>query len=81
MDGATTTLVGTGEQSHEDDPVATATFDNPTGILAAPDGSIYVPNEHSIRKLSTDGIVTTIAGTGFTDDGIDRNEAGFTDGG
>ena len=71
MDGATTTLAGTGVHRHEDGPVASAAFQCVRGVAAAPDGSIFVSGDHSIRKISTDGIVTTIAGSG---------ECGFEDG-
>ena len=70
MDGATTTLAGTGGYSQEDGPVAAASFSCPNGVLGTPDGSIYVADDHSIRKISTDGVVTTIAGSyeeGFVD--------------
>ena len=65
MDGATTTLAGNGEGGHEDGPSQQrASFFCPNAVLAAPDGFIYVAEFHSIRKISTDGIVTTIAGSG-----------------
>ena len=67
-DGATTTLAGTGDAFREDGPAATATLNKPNFALSAPDGSVYVVQEHSIRKISTDGIVTTIAGS--TEDGF-----------
>jgi hypothetical protein len=63
-DGTTTTLAGTGGRGHEDGPVATATFSTPTAVLAAPDGSIYETENHSIRKIPTDGVVTKIVGSG-----------------
>jgi lambda family phage minor tail protein L len=50
-----------------------ARFNDPRGIVTAPDGSIYVSDtgNHTIRKISPRGIVTTIAGkagvTGTTD--------------
>ena len=64
MDGATTTLAGTGGYAGQDGPAATASSRSPRGVLAAPDGPIYVEEYHSIRKISTDGIVSTIAGSG-----------------
>ena len=62
MDGAPITLAGTGAMSDEGGPVAAASFTHPKGVLAAPDGSTFVTYNHSIRKISTRGIVTTIAG-------------------
>jgi hypothetical protein len=62
-DGATSTLAGNGDAFHDDGPVATATFCHPKTVVAAPDDSIYVADANSIRKISTGGIVTTIAGS------------------
>ena len=62
MDGATITLAGPGAMSHEGGPVAAASFTHPKDALAAPDGPIFVTYNHSSRKISTRGIVTTIAG-------------------
>ena len=65
MDGATTTLAGTSGYAGQDGPAATASSRSPRGVLAAPGGSIYVEEHHSVRKkISTDGIVPTIAGSG-----------------
>ncbi|MBD1259359.1 IPT/TIG domain-containing protein [Maribacter polysiphoniae] len=48
----------------------TAQFNFPTGIVVDKQGDIYIvdKNNHSIRKLSSDGNVTTIAGDGTTTD-------------
>jgi gliding motility-associated-like protein len=47
-----------------------ALYNNPHGIDIAPDGTIYVADRfnHVIRKISTDGTVTTIAGNGAAGD-------------
>ena len=49
---------------------AAAQFNFPTGIVVDKQGDIYVVDKsnHSIRKISSDGSVTTIAGGGTTDD-------------
>jgi sugar lactone lactonase YvrE len=57
MDGATASLR---HRNHEDWPVV---LRNPRCVVAAPDGSIYAADWSSIRKISTDGIVTTTAGS------------------
>jgi sugar lactone lactonase YvrE len=51
----------------------TATFNRPYGLAYDPTGNLYVAdvNNHAIRKVDPNGIVTTVAGTGI---------AGFVDG-
>lgn len=50
----------------------------PQDISFASDGTAYYPdyNNHRVRKVAPDGIVTTISGTGFLGDG--PNNAGST---
>ncbi|MFK7972323.1 MAG: SMP-30/gluconolactonase/LRE family protein [Bacteroidia bacterium] len=47
-------------------PRAEARFNNPHGLEVDRDGNVYVADRwnHKIRKIATDGTVTTIAGTG-----------------
>lgn len=51
-----------------------ATFNNPHGIYVAKDGNIYIADRynHIIRKIDTNGNVTTLAGSGSagSNDGI-----------
>lgn len=63
-DGAVTTIAGTGNFGSTDGPAMTSTFGDPTGIEVDPAGNVYVADHltHIIRKLSSDGEVTTIAG-------------------
>jgi len=44
-----------------------AKFDHPKGIAQDKDGNIYIADNgnHRIRKLSTDDMVTTVAGSGI----------------
>ena len=76
--GIITTVAGTiGESGTSGDGgVATsATLDNPNGVAVDASGNIYIAdkNNHAIRKVDTNGIITTIAGTiglsGKTGDG------------
>jgi len=59
-----------------------ASISHPTGIEVSPDGSIFfAENGRFIRKIGTDGILTTVAGNGnygFTGDGGPATEASFT---
>jgi streptogramin lyase len=72
--GDVTTIAGQGGSTTSTDGNGTAaTFNQPSGIAVAADGSLYV-GEYSgnkIRKIATNGDVTTIAGDGT---------AGFADG-
>jgi hypothetical protein len=60
-----TTLAGVAGQAGSNDGQApSARFNAPRGVAAAPDGSVYVADtgSHTIRRISTDGVVTTVAG-------------------
>jgi hypothetical protein len=37
---------------------------NPTGFTLGPDGSLYVSDGARVRKISVNGVITTVAGTG-----------------
>ncbi|MEQ1505309.1 MAG: hypothetical protein ABMB14_23965 [Myxococcota bacterium] len=43
----------------------------PVDVEFAPDGTAYYPdyNNHRVRRISTDGVVDTVTGTGFLGDG------------
>ncbi|MFN9731478.1 MAG: RHS repeat-associated core domain-containing protein [Pseudomonadota bacterium] len=47
-------------------PATEATFGQIRGIAVAPDGSLYTGDwlDNSVRKIGTDGIITTVAGIG-----------------
>lgn len=65
-DGQVITLAGTGDPGYRDGPAAQAQFDIPTGIAVDTAGNVYVADtgNHRIRMISTDGLVTTLAGEG-----------------
>lgn len=46
-------------------PARMARLDSPRGLCFGPDGSVYVAdqNNHRIRKITPDGIISTVAGT------------------
>ena len=66
-DGTVTTIAGgRGRYGTQDGPVETARFKSPTDVAVAPDGSIYVaePQTNLVRRISPDGMVSTVAGNG-----------------
>lgn len=62
------TVAGTSTTGTQDGPTSSATFQMPQGVTVAPDGSLYVSDLASIRRISG-GQVTTVAGStpGFLD--------------
>ena len=63
-----TTFAGTGLAGYSGDngPAGKAQLNNPYGITRGPDGALYICDmeNHRIRKVSRDGNITTVAGTG-----------------
>ncbi len=71
--GEVSTVAGApGQVGHQDGLGAQARFESPTGIAVDGQGTVYVTDgDGAIRKMTSDGNVTTVAGmagqTGFTD--------------
>ena len=67
-DGTVTTIAGGNGRGVRDGPASTAQFEGPTDVAIAHDGAIYVADSpaHRIRKITPDGMVTTVAGGGPT---------------
>lgn len=57
-------LTGGEEIAHKDGPLAEARFEGINGMVADEEGNLFVTDGNYIRKISSDGIVTTIAGNG-----------------
>jgi len=65
-EGVVTTLAGTaGNSGSADGTGAAARFSSPVGVATDNTGNVYVAdaNNHTIRKITAAGVVTTLAGT------------------
>ncbi len=70
-DGIITTVAGNDMTGFSGDGgLATAASLTPLGLAVGPDGSLYIAGNRRIRRVSPDGIITTVAGNGmFGSDG------------
>ncbi len=66
LSGTVSTFAGSGVNGHSDGPPNTAQFWFPYGLAVDEEDNIYVGDldNHRIRRISPDGTVSTIAGTG-----------------
>jgi sugar lactone lactonase YvrE len=66
-------FAGTGEKGFTGDgaDAKSARLSGPKGVALAPDGSLYIADteNHAIRKVDRNGIITTVAGDGQRGDG------------
>lgn len=62
-----TTVAGTGSTGDNDGPIAQASFHYPDNVAPDKADNIYVADtyNHKIRKISSSGIVSTLAGSGI----------------
>ena len=79
-DGIIAILAGTGTRGFSGDggPAAQASLDNPTGVAVDAKGNVYFATSNRIRRVGSDGIITTVAGTGafgFSGDGGPATQA------
>ncbi len=73
------TVAGTGTAgfSGDNDPAVSAKLNRPYGIAVDSTGTLYFSdyNNHRVRKITTDGKITTVAGTGVAGFGGDNGPA------
>ena len=66
--GIITTVAGNGSQSELGDggPATSARLSNPSGVAVDAVGNLYIADSenHRLRKVARDGIITTVAGNG-----------------
>lgn len=78
-DGIIRAFAGTGAFGFAGDggPATEAEFNGPDGLAVGPDGSVYVADVSNwrIRRISPDGIITTVAGNGTQGFGGDGGPA------
>jgi RHS repeat-associated protein len=84
-DGTINTFAGNGLQGDEGDggPATAARLNYPRAIAVGADGAVYIADEQNnrIRRVGTDGIITTVAGigtVGSTGDGGPATQASLT---
>jgi sugar lactone lactonase YvrE len=68
VDGIISTVAGTGVSGYSGDggPAITAELNTPDGIAADGAGNLFIADSHNnrIRKVTADGTISTVAGTG-----------------
>ena len=76
--GMVTTLAGlAGNRGSDDGSGASARFGSPDGVVVDSSGNVYVADagNHTIRKITPAGVVTTLAGLAGSDGAVDGSSA------
>ena len=74
--GVITTVAGTGTQGTTGDegPATQAQISAPNDVAVGPDGTLYIATSYSVRAVSPDGVIHTVAGTpntvGYSGDNV-----------
>lgn len=78
-DGSIVTVAGNGYHDYQGDGGAAtqAALNNPWDVSVGADGSLYIADTYNsvIRRVDTNGIITTVAGTGISGDAGDGGPA------
>ncbi|MFG2602313.1 RICIN domain-containing protein [Streptomyces sp. NPDC048514] len=78
-DGKISTVAGTGAQGYggDDGPATAARLNSPTGVAVDSTGTLYITDyaNHRVRKVTADGKISTVAGTGTQGYGGDDGPA------
>src|SRR3954451_2625766 len=73
-DGIVTTVAGSGIAGFAGDggPATNAQLNHPTGVVVDAAGGILIADQHNyrVRRVDTNGTITTVAGTGFDGYGL-----------
>lgn len=79
VNGIITTIAGDGGAGFSGDggPATSSRLKNPNGVAVDGSGNVYIADRgnHRIRKISTDGKITTVAGNGMQGSGTDGDPA------